>query len=342
MILTTCAVCGSSTFRLYRTRVDGVGVFTCETCGMGFADAPLNRLDEIYEDAYFDAPDGARTGYVDFGYTSEHSVAWAAALVALLAPPPGRVLDIGCANGDLLAKLAPTYSVSGIEINATMAATAERRGIEILRRDLFGPAGDAEQASFDVVTAIAVLEHVSDIRRGAETALALLKPGGTFLFEVPLIGGPEEDVWFNSSLEHVAYPSEAALSWLFERELGVPLAASRDRARSLLDEPFEALETSSARAFRLLFDVVHLGAPLPFSVACLADLASAGAVNPTLLRRLGELWARDLRRLEEARGELASARSALDEVRSYLTEVEAARDWYKAREDASSDSSTEV
>ncbi len=47
-------------------------------------------------------------------------------LMRFLAPPGARVLEIGCANGDLLAALEPSYGV-GVDLSGPMVEAARRR-----------------------------------------------------------------------------------------------------------------------------------------------------------------------------------------------------------------------
>jgi SAM-dependent methyltransferase len=47
-------------------------------------------------------------------------------LMRFLAPPGARVLEIGCANGDLLAALEPSYGV-GVDLSLPMVEAARGR-----------------------------------------------------------------------------------------------------------------------------------------------------------------------------------------------------------------------
>src|SRR5208283_1769788 len=131
-----CAVCGCEDFVPLARRSDGVQVVRCRRCEMGVIDPIPEDLMALYDDVYYGGPqtdgDSGRQGYTDYAYTAEHGVGWAAALVKLLRPEGGRILDIGCADGCLLAKLGPGYEVFGIEANETMGQVAAGRGIRLL------------------------------------------------------------------------------------------------------------------------------------------------------------------------------------------------------------------
>src|SRR5262249_50857664 len=111
--------------------------------------------------------------------------------------------------------------------NPGMADRSRVSGVEVLASDIYDPSLLEKHAgSFDVVTALAVFEHTRDIRRAVEIAAGLLREGGLLLFEVPLVGTEIDDgVWFRSSLEHVWYPTERAITYLFD-SLNLPLVGA--------------------------------------------------------------------------------------------------------------------
>jgi SAM-dependent methyltransferase len=107
-------------------------------------------------------------------------------------PLRGRLLDVGCGAGDLLAALrADSWSVQGIEPQALGAARArDERGLDVLT----GRFEDARlpENSFDVIVFSGVFEHLHDPVAALSRARALLAPGGlvAVLF-LPLLDSPE-------------------------------------------------------------------------------------------------------------------------------------------------------
>ncbi|HEV8632496.1 MAG TPA: glycosyltransferase, partial [Thermoanaerobaculia bacterium] len=190
------------------------------------------------------------------------------------------------------------------------------------------------QGELDVVTAIAVLEHVADMRGALERIRDLLATDGVLIFETPVLSATgDNSVWFNSSLEHVFYPTQEGLEHLFQEVFGLPLigrevplvdygstfvglavrgAKQHQRLgrwfRDLLDTPVAELFPPRERRFRLFFDLVHAAVTGPEQVALLAELP-ASDFTPPLLQRLIGLWKSDAARVAALRQELAQART---------------------------------
>lgn len=365
--VSVCPICGWASFGVLGERSDGVMVLQCERCRMGVvAEHPLDTA-AYYSDAYYSGEDAGEPGYDEYHMVAAHSLGWTVELIRLLRRD-GRILDVGCADGHLLRSLGPPYDLHGIEVNASLFRRCEAMGIRMLARDIGDP-GLRERfgGSFEIITAIATLEHVVDMRAAVEQIRDLLAPDGVFIFETPLISATQDNgVWFRSSLEHIYYPTIEGLEHLFQDVFALPLLgrevviksyastfvglATRNAERHrhladwfprLLDTPIPELESREERSFRLYFDLIHAAAPTPDNVALLADLPMEQATGP-LLHRLAELWKMDLARAEslqwvlENRGDAALAelssrletlQAALEEERARNTQLESGRRW---------------
>jgi len=346
-----CNICGSSNFREVAVRADSIPVVLCSTCGHGVVRYFTDDVESLYQDDYFSSAGPSAAGYEDYAYMAEHGVSWAAALVDLLRPG-GRVLDIGCADGHLLKKLGPSYERYGIEPNLRAREQCRSAGISILAADIMDDRIRPEYAhAFDVELAIAVFEHVPDFRGAVEAALDLLKPDGLLLFEVPLFSevSPSDDPWLRTSLEHIHYPTSESLDYLFRNVLGLEFAGypvlirtfahtyigMASRSKTVLESSKQRLDrclTASPATlnplearFRFLFEVVHAANNDPEVLALCRHLLPRD-VNYFVLRRLADLWAADVARLEDAEMRWRDARD-------YLKEVEAARDWHANESD---------
>jgi SAM-dependent methyltransferase len=96
----------------------------------------------------------------------------------------GRLLELGCGDGRLLAELSRDFNVTGIDISEYAVARARQRmpGANLVVGDI---ADCDPHAHFDVVVAFNVLEHLRDPRALMMRVGEMLSEGGRFMFAVP-------------------------------------------------------------------------------------------------------------------------------------------------------------
>ena len=102
------------------------------------------------------------------------------------APTPGhnRLLDVGCGNGEFLARARQQgWEVHGIDLDEAALQHARAAGIEVTRGPITPEAFSAE--SFDTITSHQVIEHVHDPRTFVESLYTWLKPGGRVWLGTP-------------------------------------------------------------------------------------------------------------------------------------------------------------
>jgi glycosyltransferase involved in cell wall biosynthesis/SAM-dependent methyltransferase len=331
-----CNICAGQVFSVMAQRADNVNILRCEDCGLGVVETIPEQLDAFYNDAYYGADEKTTetVGYSDYRFTAEHGVSWAAAFVQLLKTG-GRIFDIGCADGTFLRKLPDTFECYGLEVNERMAKRAAAHGVQMLGRDLLDPCvGRDYRGYFDVVTAIAVFEHLPDLKRGMAVAIDLLKQDGVLLFELPYISASHDNsIWFETSLEHVFYPSRDSVRRLVEGELRAHLVGRELHIRDFGSNYVGLVVRDFALATRLqrLFDRVTSYGAAPTTKAerrarqqclimhaaqstpdLLAGFADVLVPNQPLLQRIEQLWCNDLRRMEGLRQEKAALIEARD------------------------------
>ncbi len=109
-----------------------------------------------------------------------------AALIRSLVGGPGlRVLDLGCRTGALTQHYATGNEVTGVDVDsAALEAAAYRLGIDTVWADVEEEL-PFRDASFDVVVAGELLEHLADPRAAVEHVRRVLAPGGRFVGSVP-------------------------------------------------------------------------------------------------------------------------------------------------------------
>lgn len=105
-------------------------------------------------------------------------------LLAPLAVKPLRMLDIGFGTGAMLKFLAPYGSVTGMDMSADAIRFARRR---VACPMLLGSITNVPlaSASFDLVTAFDIVEHVEDDRAACAELARVCRPGGHVLVTVP-------------------------------------------------------------------------------------------------------------------------------------------------------------
>jgi 2-polyprenyl-3-methyl-5-hydroxy-6-metoxy-1,4-benzoquinol methylase len=300
-----CHVCGTGGRLLHRgvrDRLYGVpgewNFRRCENraCGVVWLDPmPIETdLHEAYADYYTHADERSDPGAAH-GASSARVVVnaleqlWLGALglksarhridaMFLDDVPPGRVLDVGCGDGRLLAALRDRgWIVEGQETDAAAAENTRRT------RDLTVHLGDLRHlalpaASFDAVIMNHVIEHAYDPTALVGECLRLLKPGGAFVATTP---NPEGfghlrfgKAWRGlDPPRHLHLVSPAALAavaraagfrewrvWTTPARAGGMLAASRDISRSGKDRllgRIEPLHLAAAAWYQLLARIAH-------------------------------------------------------------------------------------
>lgn len=102
----------------------------------------------------------------------------------------GRLLEIGCATGEMLLAARASFAVAGVEADEGNSRTAQARGLSCFNGTLH--AAQFADASFDVAALYHVIEHVPSPRAELQELRRVLKPGGWLVLETPNIATP----WF--------------------------------------------------------------------------------------------------------------------------------------------------
>lgn len=219
-----CPCCGCVGERMLLKERPDLQLCRCRSCGLVHQSKMLSAGDiaTLYGDDYYDSwrlDDNqdqvwkikvkTYCAYLDF--LSRY-------LPEPLSSP--RLLDIGCAHGFMLeAARQRGWQSSGVEISPA-AAVARQRGFVVYDRpieDLNIP-----DATFDVITAIDVLEHIPDVKGFVAELYRILKHDGVLLIVTPDVGTwvakIMRDMWPHYKTEHLFYFTNRSLSLLLRRK----------------------------------------------------------------------------------------------------------------------------
>lgn len=170
-----CPACGSTSARPLRRYAEEFLV-RCGGCGLVFVHQlpSAAELSEHY------------AAYPAMGALSALTLRRFGELLDRFEPhrQTGRLLDVGCGDGDFLdAARERGWDAYGSEYGEAPRERARARGLDV--RTAPFPAAPDELASFDVVTSIEVIEHVTHPSEEVERMRALLRPGGVLYLTTP-------------------------------------------------------------------------------------------------------------------------------------------------------------
>lgn len=222
-----------------QTLAAGYNVVVCEVCGAAFADTPVTqrRYDELYaQKSRYAAGPAAHASDNDRDIARFRDMA---AEIGRRVPDRSvRIVDVGCANGQMLAALAALgfSSLSGVDPSPACAQqTAAIAGVVAYTGSLTQMPDDVEP--YDVVILSHVLEHVRDVKDSLIYLKRFVKRNALIYVEVPDASRYVEFAWspfqdFNT--EHINHFSLVSLGNLM-RQCG--LRPGHRAAKEILSAP---------------------------------------------------------------------------------------------------------
>ena len=194
--------------------MEGYEVVVCRVCGLVFADRipPEHAFERYYADA--SKYEFSHRG----GQQHDAEVRRLRALASWIAervPASARLLDAGCATGELFVALREHgfSDLTGLDLSDAAARYArDHHGLHVIHGTLGDEPHDAR--GFDVVVLSAVLEHIPVLHRFLEQLEAWLNRNGLVIVEVPdaenfarAFNAPYQEF----SIEHINFFSASAL-----------------------------------------------------------------------------------------------------------------------------------
>src|SRR5438034_10140492 len=121
---------------------------------------------------------------------------WVESVCRELGPRRPRILDVGCGTGANLQMLAEFGVAEGVDVSAEALDFCRARGLAEVKQ------GEAESlpfedASFDLVTGLDVVEHLDDDIAGLSEMRRVLRPDGCAVLFVPafmFLWGVQDDI----------------------------------------------------------------------------------------------------------------------------------------------------
>jgi SAM-dependent methyltransferase len=228
MRLLPCRLCGGESFR----KGWDCGAFAfveCRRCGLLQQNPQPDpaAVASRYGEAYLRYEEANQYAFRDLELLALGDLGLEAAAGGIFDRAAGegrkpRVLDVGCATGALLAVLRDRgWEPQGVEISAAQAHYgATRHGLPIFAGTLESAAFPA--ASFDMVHASHLIEHLNDPASFIDEAARVLGPGGILALTTPNADGFQARLlgpaWRSAIYDHL---------FLFSRRTLVALLESR-------------------------------------------------------------------------------------------------------------------
>jgi len=185
----TCGLCGSNDSRAlfsardYEHNVPGEWVIArCAECDFMFI-SPMPADEEL--PSFYPADYSAYGSSTTLGWLFRAVYRLDARRIRRLIGRHGRILDVGCGDGDALRQIRPygSWELCGVEFNRGAVEKARAAGLTVEEGDL-SSCGFASR-SINLIRMGHVIEHVPRPMETLRRAYELLVPGGVLYGETP-------------------------------------------------------------------------------------------------------------------------------------------------------------
>ncbi len=206
-------------------------ILRCSHCNLGFLNPDLwiRNLDAYYEQNPAYAENSLDQDKIQLMKAAAKDLV--VIMNRFVASVSGnKLLDIGSNYGIFLEHANSCgYLTKGLELNKTLVEKSQKRGLNVT---CGGALDITDRDSYDTITMIHVLEHVSDVRSALEKMHIALKKNGLLFLEVhnadSYISKKHKSSWKYVSLEHLYYFTPKTLTDLL-REQGFDILHVQSR-----------------------------------------------------------------------------------------------------------------
>jgi 2-polyprenyl-3-methyl-5-hydroxy-6-metoxy-1,4-benzoquinol methylase len=211
LLASECHICGDHNIK-YKFMVGEHSLYQCAGCGFMFLNPqPSDEfLSSLYTSDYF------LMGADDLSSRRRSEMKKATALLYLkqliryYGSQEGKLLEIGCGNGDfLLAAKQTGFAVQGIEVSESATKSAnDKLGVQTVQCGTVEDI-DLPDGCFDVCALFDVVEHVRHPIKFLNRVHRLLAPGGVLFIVTPSLGSWSarlmKNRWMEFKPEHLHY-----------------------------------------------------------------------------------------------------------------------------------------
>lgn len=225
----------------------GNAFFHCEACDVRYQYPGLTPDEEarFYAaefEGFMAGRSGQEGGWLKAEQHIEANEATRVRRMKYLAPylkDKAEILEVGCSSGFMLYPLAEAgHLCTGVEPSGVFSEFVAQRSLPVFQ-SVEELQSQKPKVHFDLILHFFVLEHISDPISFLRNQLAMLKPGGAIVFEIPNAADPLYSVYdipaferFYWSVAHPWYFSEASLEYLL-RQVASPYKILKDQRYDL-------------------------------------------------------------------------------------------------------------
>lgn len=156
----------------------------CTDCGFVYTSPRLSdaSLLKIYSAEYYENADTYAAQQIQLPSADHAALASRAYRVLSSNTRPLTSMDVGCGGGRLVEAFSNAgFVAAGVEPSEATVHAAQQAGRDVLTKDV----SELADESFDCVTAMHVLEHVTSPTDFMDHLFRITKPGGLCIIEVP-------------------------------------------------------------------------------------------------------------------------------------------------------------
>jgi len=190
----SCPICGNSELKFIYKRdfsdkgisfISSYDVVSCKVCGFVFAsEIPTqNKFNTYY--SINSKYEFKSNSYIAPQTFKDHAKAVVDFIIPNIPNKNIDILDIGCSTGTLLNEFKSRgyNNLLGIDPSDCCAkATKELYDIDAVGSTISSYKSDRK---FDLITLVAVVEHIVDLKKSLKKVISLLKPNGMLFMDIP-------------------------------------------------------------------------------------------------------------------------------------------------------------